>query len=393
MWEWFVTNGIWIILAVVAGLGLFLLLKRWARQSMEKLVPEGWQEQLKNIQKGATWAITGTGGVILALAVAAVITSRYGIDIVPALGGVGTWLLEHGILILVIIILSYLAYAVARATVPRLIERSVTVRGKGRRAREDLAKRTHTLSNVITPTVGVFIGIVAVFMVLSEVGVDIAPLLAGAGVIGIALGFGTQSLIRDLLSGFFILLEDQYRKGDWVSIAGVDGLVEEANLRRTVLRDFNGTVHTIPNGEVKVASNYTKDWARVNLNIPVAYGEDLEQVMEIINRVGQELTEDEHFGPLITSSPKALRVENFADSAIEIKVLGETKPMQQWAVTGELRMRIKKAFDNEGIEIPWPHIKLYFGESGGADLACKSCAHISPPGSKFCSNCGARLGS
>ncbi|HCP60103.1 MAG TPA: hypothetical protein DIT43_00780, partial [Dehalococcoidia bacterium] len=232
MWEWFVTNGIWIILAVVAGLGLFLLLKRWARQSMEKLVPEGWQEQLKNIQKGATWAITGTGGVILALAVAAVITSRYGIDIVPALGGVGTWLLEHGILILVIIILSYLAYAVARATVPRLIERSVTVRGKGRRAREDLAKRTHTLSNVITPTVGVFIGIVAVFMVLSEVGVDIAPLLAGAGVIGIALGFGTQSLIRDLLSGFFILLEDQYRKGDWVSIAGVDGLVEEANLRR-----------------------------------------------------------------------------------------------------------------------------------------------------------------
>lgn len=336
MWEWFITNGIWIVVAVIVGLVLFFFLRRWAKRGIERVMPE----QMKGTKKIVTRVIIGIGGVILALAAAGVIVSRYGIDITPALRRVGNWFLEHGIPILVIILLAYLAYRVVKAVTPMIIERSVTVRGKGRRAKTELAKRSRTLSGVLTGTIGIFIAIAAIFMILSDVGIDITPLIAGAGVIGIAIGFGAQSLIRDLLNGLFILLEDQYNKGDWVQIAGINGLVEDVNLRRTVLRDLDGMVHSIPNGEVKIASNYTRDWARVNLNIPVAYGEDLDRVTEVINRVGKELAEDKIFGPMIIGTPKVLRVDNFGDSGIDIKVVGETKPMKQWEVTGELRKRV-----------------------------------------------------
>ena len=293
------------------------------------------------------------------------------------------------ILILIIVSLSYLTYKVAKVVTPRIVEKFVTVSGKGRRAKAERAKRTQTLSAVLTSAIGVFIVLVAIFMILSEVGIDITPLLAGAGVAGIAIGFGAQSLIRDFLSGLFIILEDQYSKGDWVQIAGVSGLVEEVNLRRSVLRDLDGNVHNIPNGEVRIASNFTREWSRINLNIPVAYGENLDKVTEVLNRVGEELAQDETFGPMIIRAPQVLRVDNFGDSGIDIKVLGETKPMKQWGVTGELRKRIKKAFDEEGIEIPWPHVKLYFGQSPVNEyLTCKACSHPNLPGSRFCSNCG-----
>ncbi len=392
MWEWFITNGVWILVSVVAGLVLFFLLRRWTKQGIEKIVPEPWQEQLKGTQKVVTWVLIGIGGVIIALAVVAVTISRLGLDITSVLEAVGSWLLEHGILILIIILLSYLTHRVANIVVPRLVERSVTVSGKGRRAREERAKRAHTLSAFVTGAIAIFIVLAAIFMILSEVGIDITPLLAGAGVVGIAIGLGAQSLIRDFLSGLFIILEDQYSKGDWVQIAGVAGLVEDVNLRRTVLRDLDGTVHSIPNGEVKLASNFTKDWSRVNLDVSVGYGENLDRVIEVLNRLGKELAQDESFGPMIIKAPQALRVANFGDSGIDIKVLGETKPMKQWAVTGELRKRIKKAFDEEGIEIPWPHVKLYFGESRVNELTtCKACSHPNLPGSKFCSDCGTTL--
>lgn len=394
MWEWFITNGVWLIIALVVGLVLFFLLRRWAKRSMEKVVPKEWHEQLKGIQKVVTRVIIGIGAVVIALAVAAVIIPRYGVDISPALAAVGSWLLEHGILMLVIILLSYLTYKVVRVIVPRLTARLVTVRGKGRSARQEIAKRSDVLSRFLTTVIGAAIVIAAIFMILSEIGLDITPLLAGAGVIGIAIGFGAQSLIRDFLNGLFIILEDYYSKGDVVRIAGVAGLVEEVSLRRTILRDLDGIVHIIPNGEIKIASNFTRNWSRVNLNIPVAYGEDLDKVIEVINKVGKELAEDEIFGPMIIGTPKVLRVDKFGDSAIEIKILGETQPIKQWDVMGELRKRIKKAFDEEGIEIPWPHVKLYFGESpGNRGLTCKSCSHNNMPGSKFCSHCGISLSS
>jgi len=392
MWEWFITNGVWILITVVVAFVLFYFLRRWVLRAAKKITPKQWQEQTESTQKIVTRVIMGIGGVILALAVAAIIVSRYGVDVTPALKAIVGWLLEHGALILIIILLSYLGYRIVKTIMPRIVERFITIRGKGRRAKTELAKRSRTLSGILTSTIGIIIVIVAIFMVLSEVGVDITPLIAGAGVAGIAIGFGAQSLIRDILNGLFILLEDQYNKGDWVGIAGVDGLVEEVNLRRTVLRDLDGSAYTIPNGEVKTVTNYTKDWARVNLNIPVAYGEDLDHVIEVINRVGSKLSTDDYFGPKILEPPQALRVDKFGDSGIEIKVVGKTKPLMQWEIMGEFRKRIKKIFDEEGIEIPWPHVKVYFGESqASGGLVCQACSRINLRGSKFCSNCGASL--
>jgi len=202
-------------------------------------------------------------------------------------------------------------------------------------------------------------------MILSELDIPIGPILAGFGIAGIAVGFGAQYLIRDLIAGVFILLENQYRVGDVARIADIAGLVEEVNLRKTVLRDLDGIVHHVPNGEIKVASNFTRKFSRVNLNISVAYDTDLDHAISVINRVGQELAADENWGKLIKSAPQALRVDNLGDSGIDIKILGDVKPIQQWAVMGELRLRLKKAFDAEGIEIPWPHTKVYFGNAPG----------------------------
>jgi len=228
-------------------------------------------------------------------------------------------------------------------------------------SKEGIKKRADTLLSVFIGAGRIFIGVVVIFMVLSELDIPIAPVLASFGIAGIAVGFGAQYLIRDLIAGIFVLLENQYRVGDWVRVADVAGLVEEVGLRKTVLRDFDGTIHHVPNGEIRVASNFARKFSRVNLNVSVAYDTDLDHAISVINRVGQELAADEYWGKLIRSTPQALRVDNLGDSGIGIKILGDVKPMQQWAVMGELRLRLKKAFDAEGIEIPWPHTKVYFG--------------------------------
>jgi small conductance mechanosensitive channel len=146
-----------------------------------------------------------------------------------------------------------------------------------------------------------------------------------------------------------------------VKVADIIGLVEDITLRRTVLRDLDGIVHHVPNGEIKTASNYTRHFSRVNLNISVGYGTDLDHAISVINRVGKELAEDEKWRKVIKTAPQVLRVDSLGDSGIDIKILGDVKPIEQWAVMGELRLRLKKAFDAEGIEIPWPHTKVYFG--------------------------------
>ncbi|MFH1032711.1 MAG: mechanosensitive ion channel domain-containing protein [Chloroflexota bacterium] len=392
LWEWFVSNGLWIILAIVTGVFLFVLFRQWVHWAIGKIFPKQWQEQFKGTKQVTAWILNSIGGVILILAVAGFIASRYGVVVTPVLMAVGDWLVIHGVRILFIITLSYLAYKGIKVLTPTLIERTMTVSGKGRRAQEECTKRAHTLSSFLTTAIGGIIFIMAVFMILSEVGIDITPLLAGAGVVGIAIGFGAQSLIKDFLNGMFIVLEDQYGKGDVVQIAGISGLVEDISLRRTVLRDLDGIVHTIPNGEIKTASNYTKEWSRVNLNIPVGYGENIDHVMEVLNKVGKELAEDKVFGPMITGTPRALRIDNFAESGIEIKILGETKPLKQWDVMGELRKRVKKAFDKEGIEIPWPHTKVYFGNSPQiGSRVCPACSNPNPADNEFCSQCGVKL--
>ena len=250
----------------------------------------------------------------------------------------------------------------ATAAIPKVIREAVT-RSRGDQTDEEVKKRADTLSGVLVASLQAVIIAVVVFMMLSEIGLNISPIIAGVGVIGIAIGFGAQSMVKDLIAGLFIILENQYRKGDVVKIADTSGLVEDITLRRTLLRDMDGVVHSVPNGEIKVASNYTKEWSRVNMNISVSYDTDLKRAIEVINRVGKELAEDPDWMGAILTPPRALRVDNLGESGIDIKILGETKPMRQWDVMGELRLRLKKAFDVEGIDIPYPHTKVYFGNA------------------------------
>ena len=270
------------------------------------------------------------------------------------------WLVTHGLRILLILVVALVVDLILRYAVPRVI-RPAVCRQMADKPEEEIEQRIRTLVAVLRSSGRVIVVIWALFTILPELGVNVTPILASVGIAGVALGFGAQSLVKDVISGLFILLENQYSKGDVVTVAGTTGLVEEVGLRRTVLRDLDGIVHHVPNGEISVASNLTQEWSRVNMNISVAYGEDLDRAIAVINRVGKELAEDSDWASIILKAPRVLRVDNLGDSGIELKVLGDTKPIRQWDVMGELRKRIKKAFDQEGIEIPWPHTKVYFG--------------------------------
>ncbi|AKG52914.1 KefA [Dehalogenimonas sp. WBC-2] len=270
------------------------------------------------------------------------------------------WAGDHGLRILFIIVVSFLFYKGVNTFATRIVQRLIDFRKHQHTDSDEAARRAKTITGMVVGATGVAVVTVAGFMILAEFNIDIGPLIASAGVVGVAIGFGAQSLIKDTLNGLFIILEDQFKNGDVVKVAGFSGVVEDLNMRRTVLRDLDGIVHIIPNGQILTVSNYTREWARVNLNVPVAYSTDLAKATEVINRVGREIAADPAFSSMIISSPQVLRVDKFGDSGIELKILGDTKPNKQWAVTGELRRRLKNAFDETGIEIPFPHTKLFF---------------------------------
>jgi small-conductance mechanosensitive channel len=301
-----------------------------------------------------------------------------------------SWVLGHGIRVLIILAIGAGLWFCLQKFIRPLVYHAIK-RTKGE-SWEGIRKRTDTLTGVFVSTGKVLIVLIIILMILSELDIPIGPALAGLGIAGVAFGFGAQYLVRDLIAGIFVILENQYRVGDVVKVADIVGMVEEVNLRRTVLRDLDGVLHHVPNGEIRVASNYTRRFARVNLNISVSYGTDLDHAIRVINRVGKKLAEDKDWGERILNAPRVLRVNKLGDSGIDIKILGDVKPLAQWDVMGELRLRLKKAFDKEGIEIPWPHLKLYFGESpADSGLVCKACSQVNLPGSKFCSRCGAKL--
>lgn len=392
MWQWFTANGIWIVIASGIGLILLLFIRERVQGIIEKAAAKKPHKTLEKNVNLTVWVIGGILLVIIALALAAVITSREGVKAVITPETIEQWFLEHGIFILSILLVGIGLWYALRHFLPPLVRRTV-VRARGE-SKEGIRKRTDTLTSVFTGIGKIAIIIIIIFMVLSELDVPIGPVLAGFGVVGIAVGFGAQYLIRDLIAGVFILWENQYRVGDVARVADVAGLVEQVNLRKTVLRDLDGIVHHVPNGEIRVASNFTRHFSRVNLNVSVAYGTDLDHAISVINRVGEELAADEYWGKMIKKTPQVLRVDNLGDSGIDIKILGDVQPIKQWDIMGQLRLRLKKAFDAEGIEIPWPHVKLYFGQSQvDKGLTCKACSHNNLPGSKFCSNCGASLSS
>lgn len=268
------------------------------------------------------------------------------------LGEIMFWLKTSGLRLVVIGIGSILLVRLLRVVADRILRLMANGGGPAVTERE---KRARTLASLLRTVGTTLILIVAVMMALREIGLDITPLIAGAGVAGLAIGFGAQSLIKDIVAGFFILLEDQFHVGDVIQAGGVSGQVERMTLRMTIVRDLQGTVHFIPNGEIKVASNLTKEWSRAVLEIGVGYEEDVDRVMAVLTEVGHSLADDETFGKLVLEPPQVLGVEALADSQVTIRMLAKTLPLKQWEVARELRRRIKARFDREGIQIPYPH--------------------------------------
>ena len=215
----------------------------------------------------------------------------------------------------------------------------------------EVGKRIETLSDVVNRTTTVVIFVVAVVTVLPLFGIAAGPLIAGLGLVGLAVGFGAQNLVRDVINGLEILIENQYARGDYVRLGSVSGVVEDINLRRTVLRDFDGNVHFVSHGHIDVASNFTRGASRVNFNVFVSYGVDLERVFAVIDRAGAELAADAEYAPLIRKAARAAGVDAFGEASLQVRVEGVTEPGEQWRVAGELRRRLKLAFDAEGISL------------------------------------------
>ena len=224
-------------------------------------------------------------------------------------------------------------------------------------------QRSQTLAKVLSSAGIVIIWSISIFLVLSELGFKLGPLLAGVGIIGLAVGFGSQNLVRDVVSGFFILFEDQYGVGDVVQINEVaTGKVEQLTLRITGLRDLDGTMHYIANGEIVHVANRTKDWARAVIDVGVGYGEAPAKVRAVLERIAEDAKADEELGRNIFATPDVLGVENLGEYEVIWRMLAETKPARQWEVSRALRERVKVAFDNNGVEIPFPHTVMISAE-------------------------------
>lgn len=260
---------------------------------------------------------------------------------------------NNALAIIVILFGAAILQNLAMVAIAKLVRRAI--RPENFKSKKEEKQREDTLLSTLNAAVRAIIWTIAVLLILAQVGLDITPLLAGAGIAGVALGFGAQSMVEDFLAGFFILVENHYRVGDVVEInQTVSGVVELVTLRETVLRDLDGMVHHISNGEITIATNMTMEFANVNLDVGVGYDTDIEKLEKVVNKVGEDMANNPDFKDDILEAPSFLRVDNFGDSAIIIKIIGKTQPMQQWAVTGELRKRLKIAFDKNGIEIPFP---------------------------------------
>ena len=248
--------------------------------------------------------------------------------------------------------------------VSSIIERYLA---RGEDGEVELSARAKTLLPLLRKALLVVVSTIVGFIVLSEIGVNIGPLLAGAGVVGLAVGFGAQTLVKDVITGVFILAEDQFRVGDVVRVNDKSGLVEEITIRTIRLRDLGGNVHMIPFSSVEMVENMTKDFSRYVFDVGIAYREDVDEVIDVLRDLGAEMQADDYYGPLINQPIEIMGLDHFADSAVIIRARLTTKPIKQWEVGREFNRRMKRMFDELGIEIPFPHQTIYFGEDKSGD--------------------------
>lgn len=260
------------------------------------------------------------------------------------------WAAGHGLPILVVVVAALIAVRLLDRAIPAAITRGVMIDATPLTER-DLRKRADTLTSVLLGAARIAVLLIALLMVVGEFGVNVVPLIAGLGIGGIAIGLGAQSLVRDAINGILILTENQFGKGDMVTIAGVQGWVEEVNLRRTVLRDLDGTLHSVPNGEIKVASNLTRGFSGVNLLVTLAPTANVDAAIALINRIGEEIAADPGTAPDVIQAPQVARVETTSAAGIDVRVMGRVAPGAQWSVASALRRRIAAAFEERGLRL------------------------------------------
>lgn len=279
------------------------------------------------------------------------------------------WLAGHGLTIVLVLIVLAIALWAGRLLENRLV--ALVAFRSSRGEREERENRAKTLVSVLHNALRTLALGGAAVMILDECGVPVGPILGGAAVVGLAVAFGAQSLIKDYFTGFTVLMEQQYMIGDVIRIGDVTAQVERISLRMTVLRDLQGRVHFIPHGQITTVTNLTHEWSRAVLDIGVAYEEDADQVIGVLLDVGRGLRQDRRFAAMILEDPVMLGVDAFGDSAVVIKFMIKTRPLNQWDVKRELLRRIKRRFDELGIEIPYPHRKLYFAKQPDVDPAAQ----------------------
>ena len=294
------------------------------------------------------------------------------------------WLVAKPLTILLVLLVAVVARSVLHRVITRLARRAAegTVPGVLQRGRASMLldtgpllserrkQRADTMASVLKSVTTGVVSTVALLMILDELTLNVGPLLASAGILGVALGFGSQTLVKDFLSGIFLILEDQYGVGDVVDLGEASGVVEAVGLRVTRLRSVDGTVWYVRNGEILRVGNMSQGWARAVLDVQVGYGSDVERVREVLTSTAHELFEDPDFRDLVLEEPEVWGVEALSSDAIVVRMVIKTVPLKQWDVAREMRQRIKEAFDREGIEIPFPQRTIWLRTEGpGAGAA------------------------
>ena len=256
------------------------------------------------------------------------------------------------LILVVAVVAARLASLFVHGIVKALLDREASEGTAQELSAVELKKRMDTLERLAANVIQFFIGVIAVLMILDKLGLDIGPAVAGLGVIGIAVGFGAQTLVRDYLTGALILVENQFSVGDVVRLAGVEGTVEDFNLRRTTVRDIDGVVHTIPNGGITVASNLTRVWARINQDVTLTYGTDVDRAIEVVDAVGKAMKDDPAWRKQVLEPPRVDRVDAISELGVTLKILGSVRASDQWAAAGEYRKRLLAALDANDIDTP-----------------------------------------
>lgn len=352
--QWVLSDGVWMVLIVIVAAVAIKLVRLVVDVMVSRI--ERCQEGNIKTEKLAP-LLSRILRVLVVLLSLALMLDIVGVDWAAFLATpVGMWLIGSGLKILLVLAVTAVLVKLVSLVIDHLFSRL------GKHQDEEMIKRSDTLKAVLRSVVNIVLITIALMMILENLGVDIGPIIASAGVFGLAVGFGAQQLVRDVINGFFILMDDQIRVGDVVSIAGQGGVVESVNLRLTKLRDLAGNVHFVRNGEITVVTNMTKEFSRYVFDVGIAYRENVDEVIDVLKQIDEEMRQDAVYGADILEPLEILGLDRFDDSAVVVRVRTKTRPIRQWAVGREFNRRMKARFDELGIEIPFPHVTLYMGQ-------------------------------